>query len=158
MPVIYLSNQDTDLFITGGIFKLSQTGGCRPHGNSRSEWSFSQKMTEDNIWRLNASFQDHVAKIHHPVSIFAKLQWEQVGNFFFFKLFTPCLWADPHLNVFVILKNLLNGFVQKPPLDSAPMMLLSARHQVQSTTFVLCHQLPLLLGIIASPWLDASIF
>lgn len=27
-----------------------------------------------------------------------------------------------------------------------------------STTFVLCHHLPLLLGIIVSPWLDASIF
>lgn len=35
--------------------------------------------------------------------------------FFFFLLLTPCSWADLHLNVFVILKNLLNGFVQKNP-------------------------------------------
>lgn len=58
---------------------------------------------------------------------------------------------------FVILKNLLNRFVQKT-LDSDPAASLSARHQAQNTTFVLCHRLPLSLGIIVSPWLDASIF
>jgi len=50
------------------------------------------------------------------------------------------------------------GLCKKTTLDPAPVVLLSARPQVQSTTFVLCHQLPLLLGVIASPWLDASNF
>lgn len=93
-----------------------KTGGCRQHGNSWSEWFFSLKKTEDNIWRVNASFQDYVAKIYDPVSVSAKSRSEQVGNYiFFFLLLTPCSWADLHLNVFVILKNLLNGFVQKNP-------------------------------------------
>lgn len=98
------------------------------------------------------------------LSVFAKSQWEKLGNIFvvvgliLFNFIASCLWAEPHLNMFVIWKNLLNGLVQKPLLDSAPVVLLSARHQAQSAPFVLCHQLPLLLGIIAFPWLDASIF
>lgn len=61
-----------------------KTGGCRQHGNSWSEWSFSLKKIEDNIRRVNASFQDYVAKIYDPVSVSAKSKWEQVGNYIFF--------------------------------------------------------------------------
>lgn len=96
------------------------------------------------------------------LSTFAKSHWEKLGNIFlllfFLNFIASSLWAEPHLSMFAIQKNLLNGLVQNPPLDSAPVVLLSARHQAQSAPFVLCHQLPLLLGIIAFPWLDASIF
>lgn len=137
-----------------------KSGGCGQHQKSWSEFVFFffQKKTEDNIWRL--SIQDIVANIHDPIVSICKTPTGEVGQFilFYYFLIASCLWAEPHLNMFAIWKNLLNGLMQNSPLDSAPVVLLSARHQAQSALFVLCHQLPLLLGIIASPWLDAPIF
>lgn len=88
---------------------------CKQHGNSRSKWSFFQRKTKDSIWKVSSSFQDHMGRIPDPVSVPTKSQWEQVCNNFS-KLLTPCLWTDLHLSVFAMLKNLLNGFVQKKTL------------------------------------------
>lgn len=139
-----------------------KSGGCDQHQNSWSEGSCSKR-------KLRIIFGGSPFKTLWPIfmtqfSICAKSQWEKLDSifrlpFYFFNCFiASCFWAEPHLNMFVIWKNLLNGLVQNPPLDSAPVVLLSARHQAQSAPFVLCHQLLLLPGIIAFPWLDASIF
>lgn len=45
------------------------------------------------------------------MTLFGKSQCEQVSDVF--RLYFNCLWADHCLNVFVIMKNLLNRFVRK---------------------------------------------
>lgn len=137
---------------------LKKSGGCGQHQSSWSERSFSRRKLR--IICGGSPFKTLWPIFMTQLPVFAKSQWEKLGNgFFLFFFFCLLLMGWVSFKHVRYSEESARWACAKPPtLDSAPVVLLSARHQAQSAPFVLCHQLPLLLGIIASPWLDASIF
>lgn len=88
------------------------------------------------MWRV--SIQDPVANIHDPVASICKIPMGEVGQWFFsfFFFFASCLWAESHLNMFVIQKNLRDGLVQNPPLGFSSRG--AAECQAPSTKCTIC--------------------